>query len=429
MKKTAFTICAKNYIGLALALEKSIKEHNKDVDFYIFVADEFSLEEEIENLPENVIIAKKVIGISDAQWHQMSFKYDITEFCTSIKPSCFKYVLEQFYPDTCIYFDPDILVFNSLDVIYDQLNYKSIIVTPHITTIEKVYTGNLNERNLLYSGMFNLGFLALKNDQYSKKMLDWWEIRLEDRCFQNMMENYFTDQKWMDFLPSFFPEQLLISSNLGLNVAPWNFFEREIVNIKDVFFVKNRINKGEKKSYPLIFVHFSGYNYNALIKGDIIQGNIKNFEGYNDFNDIFKVYADFINKSDFLKYIRLSYSYNFFSDSTVISKIYRGLFRRLFEDGKISSNPFDHQGDFYLSLKNSKILNTNMQNIDKVTMSTVTNIERKTILINKLLSLVFKIIGTNKFFMIVRLMRSYSKIENHVYLMHKDYFKQFRMRS
>lgn len=226
MKKTAFTICAKNYIGLALALEKSLKEHSKDVDFYIFVADEFSLEEDIESLPENVIIAKKVIGISDAQWNQMSFKYDITEFCTSIKPTCFKYILEQFCPDTCIYFDPDILVFNSLDVIYNMLNDKSIIVTPHITTIEKTYTGNLNERNLLYSGMFNLGFLALKNDQYSKKMLDWWEVRLEDRCFQNMMENYFTDQKWMDFLPSFFPEQLLISSNLGLNVAPWNFFER-----------------------------------------------------------------------------------------------------------------------------------------------------------------------------------------------------------
>ena len=98
MKKTAFTICAKNYIGLALALEKSLKEHSKDVDFYIFVADEFSLEEDIESLPENVIIAKKVIGISDAQWNQMSFKYDITEFCTSIKPTCFKYILEQFCP-------------------------------------------------------------------------------------------------------------------------------------------------------------------------------------------------------------------------------------------------------------------------------------------------------------------------------------------
>lgn len=429
MKNTAFTICAKNYIGLALALEKSIKEHNKDVDFYIFVADEFSLQEDLENLPKNVIVAKDAIGISEVKWLQMSFKYDITEFCTCIKPSCFKYVLEQFSPDACIYFDPDILVFNSLDDIFNQLNQKSIFVTPHITTIEKVYTGNLNERNLLFSGMFNLGFLALKNDEYAKKMLDWWEIRLEDRCFQNMMENYFTDQKWMDFLPSFFPTQLLISSDLGLNVAPWNFFEREIVNIDGAFFVKNRIEKEVNNFYPLIFVHFSGYNYNALVNGDIVQGNIKNFEGYKDFKEIFEIYANFIRESDFLKYIKLDYSYNYFSDGIVISKIYRGLFRRLLEDEKINSNPFDEKGGFYLSLKSSKILNTHMQKIDKVTMDSVANIEHKTIMINKILSFIFKIIGANKFFMIVRLMRSYSKIENHVYLLNKDYFKQFKIRS
>jgi hypothetical protein len=50
---------------------------------------------------------------------------------------------------------------------------------------------------------------------------------------------YFTDQKWMDFLPFL----LSISLDLGLNVAPWNFYEREIVNKDNRFFVKNRINK------------------------------------------------------------------------------------------------------------------------------------------------------------------------------------------
>ena len=429
MKKTAFTICAKNYIGLALALEKSIKKHNTDIDFYIFVADEFSLQEEFLNLPENVIIAKDVIGISECKWQQMSFKYDITEFCTCIKPSCFKYVLEQFSADTCIYFDPDILVFNSLDVVYNQLDQKSIIVTPHITTIEKVYTGNLNERKLLFSGMFNLGFLALKNDMYSKKMLDWWEVRLEDRCFQNMMENYFTDQKWMDFLPSFFPSQLLISTDLGLNVAPWNFFEREIVNVDGTFFVKKRIENDENIFYPLTFVHFSGYNYNALINGDIVQGNIKNSEDYRDFKEIFEIYANLIKKSDFLKYIKLGYSYNYFSDGILISKIYRGLFRRLFEDGKINCNPFDEKGDFYFSLKNNKVLIAEMQKTDKESIATVENVEQKTLIINKIFNILFKCIGANKFFMLVRLMRLYSKIENHVYLIDKSYLKNFKIRN
>jgi alpha-N-acetylglucosamine transferase len=78
------------------------------------------------------------------------FKYDLTGILYFDQPSCFKYV-EKFSPDACIYFDPDILVFNSLDTIYDKLQQHSIIVTPHITTIQDQYTGKLNERNLLYS--------------------------------------------------------------------------------------------------------------------------------------------------------------------------------------------------------------------------------------------------------------------------------------
>jgi hypothetical protein len=429
MKKIAFTICAKNYIGLALALEQSIKKHNDDVEFLVFVADEFSEDEKILDLPNNIIIAKDKIEISEEQWNQMSFKYDLTEFCTSIKPSCFKYLFKEFDTDACIYFDPDILVFNSLDTIYNKLETHSIVVTPHITTIQDIYTGKLNERNLLYSGMFNLGFLALKNDNNAEKMLDWWEIRLEDRCFQNMMENYFTDQKWMDFLPSFFPTELFISNDLGLNVAPWNFYEREIINKDNLFFVKNRLNKGTDTIYPLTFVHFSGFNYKSLIDGDIVQSNIKDFGIYTDYKKIFDIYSDFIKQSDFSRFVKLGYTYNFFSNKVAISSVYRKLFRRLYEDEKIISNPFDPNNSFYLSLKKAKIINEKMLKTDKVSIATAENVEQKTLLINKLLNILFNCIGANRFFMLMRLMRLYSKIENHVYLIDKSYLKNFKIRN
>ena len=40
MKNCAFTIVAKNYIGLALILESSIRKYYGDLSFYIIVADE-----------------------------------------------------------------------------------------------------------------------------------------------------------------------------------------------------------------------------------------------------------------------------------------------------------------------------------------------------------------------------------------------------
>lgn len=426
MKKVAFTICAKNYIGLAQALETSILKYQDDVTFFIFVADEFEDALELKQLAANIIIAKNELDISEEQWLQMAFKYDLTEFCTSIKPSCFKYIFNNYQADACIYFDPDILTFDALDVIYSQLDRYSIMVTPHITTIEERYTGMLNERNLLYSGMFNLGFLGLKNDETSLIMLDWWAVRLKDRCYQNMMENYFTDQKWIDFLPSFFPEQLLVSSHLGLNVAPWNFYERKVVEKDDRFFIQNRLKQSETL-FPLIFVHFSGFNYRAFLKGEVAQGNIKDLEILEDLNPIFNIYTQSLRNSEISRFINHQYSYNYFSNHVSISNVYRKLFRRLLEDGKINTNPFDASQQFYLSLKIGNLIREEIVKSDKSNISNVSNIESKTIKINRFFKIVFKIIGPERFFLLTRLMRLYSKTENHVYLIDKDYLTRFKI--
>ena len=426
MKKTAFTICAKNYIGLALALEESIKSYNKDINFFIFVADEFENKEDIVDLPKNVLVAKEHLDIQESLWNEMSFKYDLTEFCTSIKPSCFKYMFKMTETDACIYFDPDILTFSSLEVIYSKLDKYSIVLTPHITTIETIYSGDLSEQRLLYSGIFNLGFIAIKNSTVGIQLIDWWEKRLEDRCFQNMMDHYFTDQKWMDFVPSLFPESVYISSNLGFNVAPWNFYEREIIKNDESFFVTNRITN-DNVLHPLVFVHFSGFNYKELLSGKVVQGNIKDMVFRDDYSIIFEEYSKFILESHFSKYIKHNYSYNYFNNNVYITKIHRSLYRRLVEDGKLTDNPFMSNGTFYSALKKNKVLKT--INLDKTILENVPNVGSKIKIVNKLWSFLFSIVGSNNFFRILKLMRIYSKVENHVYLISDDYKKDFELRK
>lgn len=427
MKKAIFTICAKNYIGLAQTLEASVKTRHSDIDFYIFVSDEIDAEDSFEPLAANIIIARDVLDIPRDQWYEMCFKYDLTEFATAIKPSCFKYLFNKVSVEKCIFFDPDILVYNSLDSVYNQLDSYSIILTPHITSIEDIYTGALEERKLFYSGMYNLGFLALKNDGYSKKLLSWWEIRLKDRCFQDLMENYFTDQKWMDFIPSFFPEQALVSKDLGLNLAPWNFHEREIITEDSTFFVQRRNSLSENERYPLTFVHFSGFNYSALLNDEVVQGNIKDLPIAKDLEKIFEVYTASLRQGSLSKFIGSSYSYNSFSNKVTISKVYRRLFRRLLSDGKINLNPFDSNSPFYQSLKKGGVLDNRMASADKIAISNVGNAENKALTINKLFFVIYKLIGPKFFFQLTKLMRLYSKIENHPYLVDKSYFKKFKI--
>ncbi len=89
MKECAFTIVAKNYIGLAQILGQSLQRQNPAIDFRIYVADEMT--DGNATLPPNVVIAKTALkDLSDSQWTDMAFKYDLTEFCTAIKPFCFE---------------------------------------------------------------------------------------------------------------------------------------------------------------------------------------------------------------------------------------------------------------------------------------------------------------------------------------------------
>lgn len=69
MKNCAFTIVAKNYIGLALILESSIRKYYGDLSFYIIVADEVS-EDLRSKLPANVLIAKECLGLDVGTWHE-----------------------------------------------------------------------------------------------------------------------------------------------------------------------------------------------------------------------------------------------------------------------------------------------------------------------------------------------------------------------
>ncbi len=426
-KNVAFTICAKNYIGLAQILEQSVRVHNPGVDFFIFVADEFSLTEKADLLPPNVIVAKEHIGLPESLWKQMAFQYNLTEFCTAIKPYCFKWLMAEKDYDGFIYFDPDIYVFNSLDYIYSNLNQYSIIVTPHILNIETNYTGEILEKGVLFSGIFNLGFLALRRGEAASKMLDWWGNRLIDKCFAEALDSYFFDQRWMDFLPGFFDAKtLLISRNIGLNVAPWNFFERKIITKDNQLFVTNR-NSSEHEIEKLIFVHYSGYDYSELKKGNVVQKNIRALKDYEDIRIITNKYRDEIYKEQdvFDRFIQLQYTYNYFEDGTPILLFHRRLYFSLLQNNVKYEDPFltTKNSLFQLYRKKKIVLKEGKKSVDKITRHDMGGFKRELYYVNAFTKFLFRIIGCRKYIMFLRLIRFYSRYEVQIHLLDNKFNK------
>lgn len=426
---TVITICAKNYIGLSLILGQSVEKYNKDCRFLIFVADEMSQEDKIRlSVPDNVVFAREVLPLADSIWDEMAFKYNLTEFCTAIKPFCLEWVFNNTSTDKVIYFDPDVLIYDSLDIIWNILDKSSFLITPHILTIETEFTGQIKEEGILFSGMYNLGFIGLKKTIHVRQMLDWWKNRLTYKCYSDNLNFYFFDQKWIDFLPCFFPEEeVYICRNMGFNVAPWNYYERKLINIDGKYFATSRISKDSKLD-PLIFVHYSGYNYKSLLNNRIEQKNIENLKKYPDIEDIMIEYHDYLqlNKQYFLHYIGLPYSYSCFDNGEHITSYHRRLLKGLLDRKEIVSRPFDtYRGSFYDRLKKNRLM-PNGSNIDPETVRrgvVSKQFGKQLYVLNFLSRLLLRIIGVEKYMQILRAMRFYSRYEVQIHLLDTKYMK------
>lgn len=416
----AFTIVAKNYIGLAQILEKSFKRFNPGIDFYIIVADEFDDILMKNNLPSNVLIAKEFLNYPNEKWEEMTFKYNLTEFCTAIKPGSFKYLFAKGYRMVC-YFDPDIFIFSSISEIINSLQTKECIITPQVVGVHKIYEGEHPEWHMNVNGIYNLGFIGLVKSEKTMDVLDWWENRLYDHCFSDRVVGEFTDQKWMDWAPAFWGDSIRVSRNLGMNLAPWNFFERQIhKNSNNEFIVSFRGNDiTEKRNDKLIFIHFSGFDYKSLKKGKVIHKRM-DLNTYPDLREALEIYGNSIkNNADiFDSFIDQEYSYATYDNNDPITDFHRHIYNGLIKSGSLSIHPFlTGDGTFYQELRSNGLMSSNPP--IKTHRRAVYNIEGKRKILDKLFFGLYKIMRRDKYILFVKSLHDYCRPEFHTFLLNK----------
>lgn len=419
-KVCAFTIVAKNYIGLGLILGQSLKFHNPDIDFKIVVADEF--ESKPLNLPEEVIFAKDFLNWDDRKWNRMTFQYDLTQFCTSIKPGSILYFMNEGY-DKVMYFDPDIYIFSPLTEIVDKLDSVKIVLTPQIARVHIDYKGEHPEWAMNCNGIFNLGFGGYKNSSIVRAILRWWDKRLETECFSDRTVGNFTDQKWMDWIPGFLSSEEFSSlNNLGMNMAPWNFFERKIENKDGCLFVTDREDDQiEKRQDRLVFIHFAGYDYSALKKGDIKRKRIEELGEYDDLYTAVSIYRDAISKKSeiFDMFINQQYSYATYDNGDVIEPFHRRLFHGLQMDGVSHFNPFlTGDSTFHQQLKKNNLIDASGANLH-LSRHNVGDVTSKRKLIEMLMTVIKKIGGYKRYVPFTKAMIDYCRPEFHTFLIKK----------
>ena len=245
-----FTICSNNYVAMAKVFLDSARFHHPEAALYLCLAD--ALVDDPSFYPSDCVVVPAA-ALDIPNFTSFSFRYDIMEFNTALKPFMFRHLLSTGY-QSVLYFDPDIEIFRHLDNVVSALrNGASFVLTPHICKPAEG-TAFPDDIGIMQAGIFNLGFLGVGALPETQSILRWWSRRLQYECINDQPNGIFVDQKFMDLVPGF-AEHVCILRDPTLNVAYWNLSQRVLSKEDDLWLVDGM---------PLGFYHYSGFDPSNL---------------------------------------------------------------------------------------------------------------------------------------------------------------------
>ncbi len=249
---TVFTIGAKNFTAYAKTLYESLKKYHPGIEFIYFLCDGLHPEYDLQSLPFKVI---QLDELDIPKREEMAQRYNITEFNTAIKPYAFSHLFKKLGRQNVVYLDPDIILLSPLQEVWQEFSQGAeCVLTPHI--LEPAEKVHFTDKNFLQYGIFNLGFIGLRNTPEVRRIVEWWERRLVYGCTIDLAKGLFVDQKWVDLFPAFI-KNVSILHHPGYNVAYWNLPQRKIRFSEGSWYANNQ---------PLRFVHFSGHEVNDPVR-------------------------------------------------------------------------------------------------------------------------------------------------------------------
>jgi glycosyltransferase involved in cell wall biosynthesis/2-polyprenyl-3-methyl-5-hydroxy-6-metoxy-1,4-benzoquinol methylase len=241
----ACTIIARNYLVHARVLARSFFAHHPDGRFTVLLIDDERKEFDGSREPFQCCRLSD-IGLDGAEIGRLAAIYDVTELATAVKPPFLRHLLSAGASEV-VYLDPDIKLYSSIEDVSDLARRHGIVLTPHMTSAMPEDGRRVDEFHILAAGVYNLGFLAVSAG--ANGLIDWWWQKTRRQARIDPARMMFTDQRWMDFAPSFFDHFIL--KDPTYNVAYWNLHERELTWTGDGYLVNGK---------PLTFFHFSGFD-------------------------------------------------------------------------------------------------------------------------------------------------------------------------
>ena len=255
------TIANTNDLSQVQVLEYSLHKFHPELDFHILLCES----------PEacNTVSAKTgrdfltPAEVNCANWQQMAFYYDMSQFSTALKPFLLETLMNQGY-DAVIYLDPNIEIYGRLDDLHLILNDHNAVLTPYVCRPVSDDGKKPTMDDYARAGQFNLGFIAISANNEVRELLRWWQSVMVDGYLFDKANHFNLDQFCAASIPSFL-EKTFILRDPAYNMAYWNIFQRKLENNGEMWIT----DSGELK-----FFHFFGICHQDLTRISVHQDRV-----------------------------------------------------------------------------------------------------------------------------------------------------------
>ena len=244
MKHRFCTCFDHNYLVYGMTLFHSLAEQDEDFVLYVLALSDECFERLKDADPRIVPIPLGELEEFDPELRQCRENRGRTEYIFTMSP-CLPLFLFARHPeiDLLAYLDSDLFFFSSPRCLYDELGDRSLYI------IEHRFSDGYRDRSAL-NGRFNVACQIYRNDGPAKACLAQWRRQCLEWCCDRAENGRFADQKYLDSWPEDFKDHVVVSRNIGANLAPWNMDNYTVSETEGNFTVDGQ---------PLVFVHYQAF--------------------------------------------------------------------------------------------------------------------------------------------------------------------------
>lgn len=244
------TIVTRSYLAPARALVTSLRRAGNTEQVHVLVTDAPPAQETTTDEFRTWAMSHLCVPVPQ----RMPFYFDAFELCNALKPFFVAHLMRQEHATEVIYLDSDIFVTGRFDRVWQQAPGTALLTTPHHFGPPPLSASYTHEPDIVDLGIINGGFALWRAGPAADRILEWMIERFPLYGFCDPARRMYVDQKLLPLLLVYFPDDIRILRDPGLNVAYWNAHERPVESAGGRWFIG-----GEE----VVFFHLSGFRRSA----------------------------------------------------------------------------------------------------------------------------------------------------------------------